>query len=238
MPLRSGTSSALPRAAGGTRRSDASRSAALTATRQTSTSRSSSSATATGSRRSPARRLRTSIPRSRSASALVPPLRKMTSSPRRASSPPTSPPTPPAPSTATRRDPSSIADPMMTVCPAAARPSPPPQRAEEGEDVGGERLRLFERGEMPAPLHHRPAVDVVAGLGEAARRPGDLPGEGGVAGGHPHPVLVGDPPASVEAVEVEPERRVDRGRQPVEHHVRQERVPSDARLLMAVAAGL
>src|SRR5258706_12545941 len=60
-------------------------------------------------------------------------------------------------------------------------------RSEELDDLGGERVRLFERGEVAALLHHRPALDVGIGLRrERARRAQDFLRKLGGADGNIH----------------------------------------------------
>src|SRR5262245_19790 len=59
-----------------------------------------------------------------------------------------------------------------------------PEVPEELAEIGGEEVGLLEGGEVAAPRHRRPPADVVHALRPRPRRPHDLPGEGGVGGGH------------------------------------------------------
>src|SRR5438445_9923624 len=109
------------------------------------------------------------------------------------------------------------------------------QVPEERPEVGGQRLRLLQRGEVAAGRHPRPAPNVVDALRPRPRGVEDLARAGGVRGRPLHPGAGGDGPADVAAGVVRPEGRVDGARHPVEHNVGQEYVLGEAPLDVAAA---
>src|SRR5438105_11072323 len=116
-----------------------------------------------------------------------------------------------------------------------AQARPLPQVPEERPEVGGQRLRLLQRGKVAAGRHHRPAPNVVDAFRPRPRGVEDLAREGGVRGRHLDPGAVGDGPADVAAGVVRPEGRVAGARHPVEHDVGQEHVLGEAPLDVAAA---
>ena len=89
---------------------------------------------------------------------------------------------------------------------------------------------------MSARLHLRPAPEVrVYARHPRARRVQDLLREGGVGRRRRHGLLGRDRPRRVVARVVGPEGRVDGAGDPVEHHVRQQRVLVEASLDVSVA---
>ena len=109
------------------------------------------------------------------------------------------------------------------------------QVAKERAHVVDQQLRLFERGEVAAPRHRRPARDVVAAFEPAPRRPDDLLREIGARRRHL------DAPAGrrrrrrVPALVVDARRRGRRLRHPVERDVGQQFVLGEHRFRIAVA---
>src|SRR5258706_11856140 len=99
-------------------------------------------------------------------------------------------------------------------------------RSEELDDLGGERVRLFERGEVAALLHHRPALDVGIGLRpERARRAQDFLRKLGVADGNIDRI---ERPRPVQARVIRPERGADPAGEPVERDVGEQVIAVDA----------
>src|SRR6266536_645791 len=118
MPLRNGTSRPPPSAAAGTSPTASASRVALTVTKHTSTGASSRVVALTGTRKSPKRALRSSIPCSRRCAAVDGGAMQVTSSPPRASSAASRPPMPPGPRTATRPG---VASPVSTSTSATSR---------------------------------------------------------------------------------------------------------------------
>src|ERR1700688_152847 len=113
---------------------------------------------------------------------------------------------------------------------------PSSQFPEEGVDLIGEQLWLFQRSEMSALGHDSPAANV----GEDTRRGGarwleDFARELRVAGGHRDRIADGQDRRAVKAGIIGPERRTNRPGKPIKRDVGEHAVPADRALDVAIA---
>src|SRR5256885_8916261 len=117
----------------------------------------------------------------------------------------------------------------------SAKPIPLPPSAHGPEERGhvlGEQLGLLHGGEVPPAGHHLPPGDVVVALDPRAREPQDLLR---VTGHTCRDRDVGLPAfAGMLALPIETCRRGDRPGDPVEHHVRDQLIPGEGVLRVAV----
>src|SRR5262249_48954423 len=93
------------------------------------------------------------------------------------------------------------------------------QLGEERGDVARDQLRLLGRGEMPSPLHRRPALHVIEALRPLARRftlRDELVVEDGDGRRHGDPVVRAEPVAVEPVVVVVAQRLGDRPAGPVD----------------------
>ena len=111
---------------------------------------------------------------------------------------------------------------------STARRDSLPQRTEKRLDLRRQSLWLFHRGEMAAPRHIRPALNVRIRLpGDGAGRADDLLRERRVAYGHIDRAAAGDRPLAMKPGIVRPERGPDRPSKPIQRHVRQQMIPAN-----------
>src|SRR5689334_6111386 len=101
----------------------------------------------------------------------------------------------------------------------------PVQRPVKGPDVIGQHCWLLHRGEVPAPRHYRPALQIVGALRPTFGWRGDFPRKDRNRGGRFNPFARLEPERMVQLLVVEADRRTDRAAYPVNHYVGKQLIP-------------
>jgi hypothetical protein len=108
--------------------------------------------------------------------------------------------------------------------------------SKEGADVGGKRLWLLQRGKVTACRHRGPAADVrIDRLHPGTRRMQNIVRERGIRRWRTDRSLLAERPSFMSARPVQPEGRVDRASDPIQHHVGEQHVLRKTPFEVAVA---
>src|SRR3954466_1456801 len=110
------------------------------------------------------------------------------------------------------------------------------KRTEERTEFLRQCFRSFEAGEVPPAPHACPALYIpVHAFGERARRGQDFARMFGIPRRHHHLLAGRNNPRTMQAGTVQPEARIDRAREPIEHDVGQKHVTTEVTVDITVA---
>src|SRR6202030_4299208 len=109
-----------------------------------------------------------------------------------------------------------------------------PHLTKELAHILRQQLRLFHRGEMTALRHHGPSPDIICALGPMPWRTHRLTREQCDRSGSLDSSAWLEPPRMMSRFVVQPRRRINRLRDPVDHRVGQDLIAREALLDVAV----